>query len=153
MDNFSITIYGSPLHESLYTIDLENKTISTDSGFLVLDFRGSIGWTFETGRNCTFHTSYGCTFTTGAYCTFITSLHCIFNTGINCTFNTGGDCTFKTGRRCTFKTGKLCTFSLYDINSCKFKSYDDISTILDINDNKHYILTKELIRLLKVTNG
>ena len=68
------------------------------------------------------------------------------------TFKTGGNCTFKTGGNCTFTTGKLCTLLLWDINTCKFKTPSH-SIILDRNNRKHYILTKDLIQLLKVTNG
>ena len=127
MDDISITQYGKPLSADKYTIDLKNKTFSSFENYLVLDCPS--GWTFKTGNNCTFDTGRKCSFTTGEYCIF------------------------KTGTRCTFDTGSFCTFSLYDINTCKFKSHDGISTILDRSDSKSYKLTKELIRLLKVTNG
>ena len=109
--------------------------------------------TFKTYSDCTFITGDNCTFNTGMNCTFNTGDSCIFNTGHNCTFNTGRQCTFTTASDCTFNTGKLCTFLIYHINTCKFKSYEDISTILDCIDNKHYLLTKELIKMLKVKNG
>ena len=161
MDDYSITIYGKTLDKSNYTIDLDNKTFSTEEGNLVLDFKGLPEWTFKTGRNCTFYCSYNCTFNTAYGCTFNTlhtckfktGSYCIFKTSSSCTFNTGNECTFNTSTNCTFDTGELCTFLLWHINTCKFKSHDDISIILDRNDRKHYILTKELIDILKVTNG
>ena len=78
---------------------------------------------------------------------------CIFHTGNNCTFDTGDYCTFDIGDYCTFDIGDYCTISLWNINTCKFKSYDDISIILDRMDKKHYLLTKELIDILKIKNG
>ncbi len=177
MVNFSITQCGKPLDEYLYTIDLTNKIFSTSTDDLVLDFSGLAGWDFITGSYCTFYTSRNCTFKTGQFCTFRTQGGCIFQTGssctfltcLRCTFNTDDDCTFKTGSRCTFKTrrfctfrtstdctfdtGDSCTFMVYNINSHKFKSYDGMSIILDRHDKKHYVLTKELIDMMKITNG
>ena len=129
MDNFSITRNGKPLDESLYSIDLETKVFSSKEHHIVLDFLDCNGWKFTTGSCCT------------------------FNTGDYCTFTTSWGCTFSTGWNCTFDTDESCTFMLYYINTCKFKSHDDISIILDRNDNKHYILTKDLIDMLKVING
>lgn len=143
MDNFSITREGKPLAESLYTIDLDARTFSTKEDNVVLNFPN--GWTFNTGNFCTFKTGNSCTFKTFSSCTFKTTAIC--------KFDTKDRCTFKTGYGCTFKTGECCTFMLWRINTCKFKTYDDISTILDCTDRKHYILTKELITMLKVTNG
>ncbi len=145
MDNFSITKNGEPLDESLYSIDLDNKTFSSKEDDLVLDFTGLAGWTFHTGWNCTFITGSNCTVKAGNCCTF--------NTGDDCKFKTGSFCTFHTSDRCTFDTGNYCTFMLWDINTCKFKYYDGISTILDLGDNKHYLLTKELVNMLKIANG
>ena len=155
MDNFSITQYGEPLDKSEYTIDIVNKVFGSNRDDLVLDFNGCrhSSWTFKTGQNCTFKTGYGCTFHTGSRCTFITDNECTFDTGGKCTFNTGNSCTFKTGSHCTFDTGSECIFSLYDINTQKFKSYDGNSIILDRNDNKHYLLTKEFVQLRKISNG
>ena len=129
MDNFSITQYGKPLSKIKYTLDLDNKTFSSKHNDLVLDCYNLDCWTFKTG--------YGCT----------------FNTGNECTFNTGNGCTFLTGDYCTFDTDECCTFMLWNINSHKFKSYDGVSIILDRIDNKHYVLTKELIDMIKVING
>ena len=108
--------------------------------------------TFDTGDSCTFKTGSGCTFHTNANCTFKTGGGCTFTTYDNCTFTTAHNCTFHTGDGCTFTTYDNCTFLLWDINTCKFKTPSN-SIILDRNDSKHYILTKDLIRLLKVTNG
>ena len=161
----NITSRGKPLSEDKYSLDIENKVFSSDEHNLVLDFSGLNGWTFKTGQHCIFKTSGGCTFNTGNGCTFNTTTYCTFNTGFGCTFNTGRncifntdnnctfntdhDCTFDTGQNCTFNTvsgctfdtGSHCTFLLCDINTCKFKSYDDISIILDIRDGKSYKLT------------
>ena len=161
MDNFSITQYGKPLNKSKYSIDLDTKAFSTKEDNLVLDFDDLADWTFKTGSDCTFttgayctfNTGSNCTFNTGSDCTFTTGAYCTFTTGSHCTFKTGEDCTFTTAYSCTFTTGSHCTFMLYDINTCKFKTYDDISIILDRNDSKHYVLTKELMYMLKVKNG
>ena len=161
MDNLRITQYGKPLDESDYSIDLEHKVFTSDEGDLVLDFSICYKWTFKTGGNCIFSTgndcifttSYGCTFKTGYNCTFKTGNDCIFTTSYGCTFNTGHHCTFKTGGDCTFKTGNSCTFSLWDINTCKFKSYDENSVILDRKDSEAYKLTKEFVKLQKIVNG
>ena len=131
--------------------------------------------TFEAGNRCVFKTGGGCTFKTGTECTFATDNNCTFDTYSDCTFKTGNGCTFDTGHggtfdtlnRCTFKTAGGCTFnSLRDctfdvygagcvflityINSCNFKQYDNVSIILDRNDNNKYILNKELIQLIKI---
>ena len=176
MDNFSITKQGKPLSKDKYTIDYEKKVFTSKEDNL--DFRGCSGWTFTTGGHCTFKVAGNCTFTTGGNCTFDTGNSCTFATGVGCTFNTydgctfytsgscifkTGDgcifrttydnCTFLTGNGCTFKTGNYCTFSLWDINTCKFKSYDGYSIILDRLDKKHYLLTKEFLALQKVKNG
>ena len=161
MNNLRITQNGKPLDESLYTIDMENMVFSSGEDNLVLDFTGLDGWTFKTGNDCIFTTSYGCTFDTGSDCTFKTGSHCTFNTGsdctfktsYNCTFKTSYNCTFKTGDDCTFDTGECCIFSLYNIDTCKFKIGDGYSTILDRTDKKHYLLTKEFVKLQKVVNG
>ena len=73
---YSITKNGVPLDKSLYTMDEETKTFSTNESGLVLDFRNVDYCTFNTGFDCTFNTGFDCT----------------FNTGSNCTFNTGSDC-------------------------------------------------------------
>ncbi len=178
MGNFSITQYGKPLDESLYTIDLENEVFTSAEHDLVLDFTYRHGWTFKTGDTCTFKTGYGCTFNTGHNCTFKTGEDCTFTTGMYCTFNctfgctfktgnhctfatyhhgtfdTGYNCTFKTGNNCTFATCELCIFLLYDINTCKFKPYKyGNSIILDRKDSEAYKLTKEFVALQKVKNG
>ena len=137
MDEFSITQHGKPLGESLYTIDIRYKIFATLENNLVLDFGDLNGWTFKAFS--------GCTFKTGANCTF--------NTGGSCTFNTDWNCTFHTYHTCTFETGGGCSFSLYDIDSCKFKNYDGHSTIFDRIDNKRYVLSAELIKMLKIKNG
>ena len=161
MDNFSVTQFGKPLDESLYTIDLENKVFSSGEDYLVLDFTGLSGWTLHIGHNCTLKTANKCTLNTGRDCTFDTCDGCTFQTDNRCTFHTGFNCIFKTGTNCTFKTGVLCTFDtlnsctflLYDINTCKFKSYDGYSIILDRRDNEHYLLTEEFVQLQKIKNG
>ena len=117
--------------------------------------------TFTTGDFCTFDSSYDgtfntgnrCTFDTGSNCTFKTGYHCTFTTGCGCTFTTSCDCIFSTSQDCTFNTGKSCTFLVWYINTCKFKSHDDISIILDRKDHKAYKLTKELIDILRIANG
>ena len=97
---YSITKNGVPLDKSLYTMDEETKTFSTNESGLVLDFRNVDYCTFKTGSDCTFKTNSYCTFNTGSDCTFNTGLDCTFNTGSDCTFNTGSDCTFNTGSDC-----------------------------------------------------
>ena len=182
MDNFSITKNGKPLDESLYSIDFKKKVFISKEIHLVLDFTELEKWSFITNNICTFITGRFCTFTTGNECTFTTGHDCIFDTGNECTFSTRGGCTFSTGwdcmfktwNNCTFKTsehcifktcwqctfdvGDLCTFSVYNINGCKFKigsGYEvyEHGIIVDRKDNKHYVLTKELIKMLKVKNG
>ena len=150
---------GTRLNGTLYSIDLKTKVFSSKEDNLVLDFNGLVGWTFKTGSCCTFKTYFNCTFKTGSGCTFDTKFNCIFKTGTHCTFKTGGGCAFRTGSNCTFNThnnlhsGKGCIFLIWDINSQHFKYSDDKSIILDHSDNKHYLLTKELINMLKVANG
>ena len=133
MDNFSITQYDKPLSKNKYTIDFEKKVFTSKEDDLVLDFTGLSGWTFNVSNYCT------------------------FRTGHNCIFITGCGCTFRTGSRCTFDTNGNCTFSLWDINTCKFKSYGGygggLSIILDRRYNEAYKLTKEFVALQKVTNG
>jgi len=90
--NYSITQFGVPLDKSLYTIDEEAKTFSSNERGLVLDFNLENGWKFKTGSNCTF--------ATGSYCTFDTLFNCTFNTGSDCTFNTRYNCIFNTGSNC-----------------------------------------------------
>ena len=161
MDNYSITQNGKPLSKDKYCIDLKNKVFSSTEGNLVLDFNDLEDWTLNTKYGCIFNTSINCTFNTGPACVFCTDNGCTFTTGNCCTFVTGMNCTFKTGSGCTFDTNSGCTFDtnsgciflLCDINTCKFKSYDNISIILDRIDRKSYKLTKEIIQLLKVTNG
>jgi len=127
---------GKALDKSKYTIDLDTKTFATEEDDLFLDFTGLSDWTFKTGHSCIFKTLNDCTFKTWSGCTF--------KTGHNCTFNTYSSCTFNTGGR--------CTFSLYNINNCKFKSGSS-GIILDKEDNKHYLLNEEFVRLQKVING
>ena len=165
--SYNITQNGYPLNKSKYSIDPHKRVFSSEEDYLVLDFNCLGGWTFNTGYSCTFKTGHYCKFKTGDCCIFKTGSgctfktgstyrggdNCTFDTGRDCTFDTGDICTFSTGRDCTFKTGKQCIFSLYNINTCKFKSYDGISIILDRKGNKHYVLSKELIDMLKVKNG
>ena len=129
---FSITRWGKPCNTK-YDIDYENKVFTSKEDDLVLDFTGLSGWTFNTANYCT------------------------FRVGHNCIFITGCGCTFRTGSRCTFDTNGNCTFSLWDINTCKFKSYGGygggLSIILDRRYNKAYKLTKEFIQLQKVIDG
>ena len=153
MYNFSITQYGKPLDESLYTIDVKNKIFASRETNLVLDFTGIDGWTFRTSGDCIFNTGGRCTFNTEGSCTFNTGWSCMFHTRSYCTFNTYSDCTFKTDFHCTFNTGHCCTFSLYDINSHEFKTHDGNSIIIDRTDFKHYLLTEEFVKLQKVKNG
>ncbi len=146
MDNFSITQFGKPLKESLYTIDKENKIFYSKEYNLELDFKNSYGWTFTidgggtliTGGSCTiktrgdytFDTGNHCTFNTGADCTFKTEEYCTFNTGNRCTFDTGLDCTFYSGNDCTFNTGTGCTFKIdWD---CTFTTGE--SCVFSLND-------------------
>jgi len=182
MDDFSITQYGKPLDKSIYTIDLEKKFFSSKAINLVLDFSDLEGWTFYTGNSCTFKAHSKCVFKTGNSCTFKAHSKCVFKTGENCTFHTGSGCTFDTADACMFKTyyectfdtgdfcnfniawactfdvGDVCTLSLYDINSHKFKigeGYEvyEHGIIVDRKDKKHYVLTKELIKMLQIKNG
>jgi len=159
MNNFSITKNGKALDKSKYTIDLTNKTFYSTEYHLVLDFN-CFGWTFKTGHNCIFTTGGGCTFNTDSHCTFKTYGGCTFHTAYACTFNTWDDCTFTTGNGCTFTTGGRCTFNtgkgcvfMCNVNTCKFKSFDGISIILNRYDNKRYVLDKDFIQLQKVLNG
>ena len=50
----------------------------------------------------------------------------------------------------TFKAGFNCTFSLDEIDTCTFKNFEAFGVILDNNDNKAYILNKDLEQLFKV---
>ena len=112
------------------------------------------GWncTFKTGGRCTFKAGRRCIFRTGGGCTFTTSGQCTFDTADYCTFDTGYRCTFHTGAACTFRTGECCCFLIENFNSQKFKTYDDISVIVDILDDKRYVLTKDLTTLSKIIN-
>ena len=49
---YSITKNGVPLDKSLYTMDEETKTFSTNESGLVLDFRNVDHCTFNTGSDC-----------------------------------------------------------------------------------------------------
>ncbi len=129
---------GRPLSRDKYTLDLENRVFGTREHNLFLEFTDDNSWIFRTGSDCAFNTN---------------GFNCTFRTGARCRFNTNSGCVFRTGKDCTFTTGGWCTFHLSDINTCKFKSFDNESTIFDQNDNKHYILSKELIKMLKVANG
>lgn len=60
---YSITKNGKPLDKSLYTIDEETKTFSSNENGLVLDFSEEWGWTFRTGSGCIFRTGSGEIFT------------------------------------------------------------------------------------------
>ncbi len=182
MANFIITQFGKPLDKSRYTIDLEKKFFYSESIHLVLDFTDLKDWSFRTGNFCTFKTGSDCTFNTGQQCTFNTGHRCTFDTGdvcmfyttsyctfetgdacmfktyYKCTFDTGDFCNFNTAWDCTFDVGDVCTLSLYDINSHKFKIGDayevyEHGIIVDRKDKKHYVLTKELIKMLQVKNG
>lgn len=161
LGEFSITYRGKTLCKSKYTIDIEKKTFHTKESNLVFDFFDLKGWTFCTGGYCTFNTGsscifmtkWYCTFNTGACCTFTTKWNCTFNTGHKCTFNTDYECTFNTGSSCTFKTGNGCTLLLFNVNGCTFQSYDNGCIILDRQNYKHYLLTKGLIDVLKISNG
>ena len=152
MDDLSITKKGNPLDKSQYIIDLDKQLFATKQAYVSIDCNLN-GWTFKTGGNCIFNTGHHCTFETGEHCTFKTGANCTFNTGGSCTFNTDWNCTFHTYHTCTFETGGGCSFSLYDIDSCKFKNYDGHSTIFDRIDNKRYVLSAELIKMLKIKNG
>ena len=169
MIDYSVTTFGKALPKHRYHIDLNNKVFETTEPNLTLDFGCKDGWTFITGYCCTFITAGNCDFKTGYRkqyndehdsapelidrSTFNTGKDCTFKTGSGCTFKTLSGCKFDTNSGCTFNTGNECTFMLWQINTCKFKSRDSISIILDLNDNKHYVLTKELIDILKITNG
>ena len=141
----------------LYNIDFKTKVFSSREPNLVLDFSLLPGWTFRTSYGCTFTTSFNCVFKTTSNCTFNTKFGCTFKTGRGCTFTTGSGCTFRTGSNCTFDTRSVsircCVFLVWDINTQHFKYSDGHSIILDHCDNKHYLLTKELIKMLKVANG
>lgn len=113
---YSITQFGKSLDPSLYSIDMKNKTFSSNENNLVLDFSNAEGWTFTTGDHYAFKTGGHCTFRTGNYCTFytnsdchfITGFSCMFKADINCIFETGDHCTFTILGNCTFKTGENC---------------------------------------------
>ena len=154
MDNFSITQFGKPLDESLYTIDIENKLFSTAEDSLILNFEDLHHWVFISSGDCIFKTGNGCVFKiNGGHCTFKTGWECTFDTDWHCTFDTGENCIFHTSNSCTFDTCSSCIFSIDDIESCKFKSYDGVSIVLDRDDNKRYVLTKEFAQLRKIANG
>ena len=182
MDEFKIMQFGKPLDKSNYTIDLQKNEFYSGAIHLVLDFTDLKDWSFITSNSCMFKTGANCTFKTGQHCTFMTGHDCIFDTGdicmfnstsgctfesgdacmfhtyYQCTFDTGDFCNFNTGWDCKFDVGDVCTFSLYDINSCKFKIGDGYEVyehgiIVDRKDKKHYVLTKELIKMLQVKNG
>jgi hypothetical protein len=101
---------GKPLALDKFEWDEKAEVFSTAEDDLVLDFRGVICITFNTGSGCTFKTGSDCTFRTGSYCIFKTGSDCTFKTGSGCTFDTGWGCTFKTGSGCTFDTASNCTF-------------------------------------------
>jgi len=123
---YSITKGGIALDKSLYTLDEETKTFSSNVNGLVLDFSNEDNCTFDTGYKCIFKTGPGCTFDTSSGCTFDTGSGCIFKTGPDCTFKAGSDCTFDTSYRCIFKAGSGCTFDtsfdcIFDTDSdCTF---------------------------------
>ena len=160
-ENFSITQKGKALAKSKYTIDVKGKTFSSRESNLVLDFNGLHDWTFKTGdfctfktgNNCTLKTDNHCTFDTGENCTFMTGNYCTFSTYSHCNFNTGSCCIFTTSDKCIFITSNNCTFLLWDINSCKFKSFGENNIISDRRYNKRYLLNKDLIDTLKVMKG
>lgn len=130
--------------------------------------------TFKAGHSCVFVTNSYCRFETSNYCTFITKYQCQFNTGYNCLFTTQGDsafktkdscnfdtgdgckfitkgnCTFDVGMNCEFFTGEGCSFILNNIATQKFKKIDNISTVLDKDDNTNYILNDELKQLIRI---
>lgn len=149
---------GKPLDRTMYNIDFKTKVFSSRESNLVLNFSTLPGWTFRVCSGCTFITSFNCVFKTGQNCTFTTSFNCIFKTRENCTFTTGSGCTFRTGSNCIFNNSrhlnmKGSVFLVWDINSQHFRNGDDKSIILDSSDGKHYLLTEELIKMLKVANG
>ncbi len=149
---FSITKNGEPLNKSLYTRDVQTKTLYTNEIWLVLDFSNYDYCTFDTGSGCAFKTGSECTFKTGSDCTFDTWSGCTFDTGYGCTFKTGSECTFKTGYDCTFKTGSDCTFKTgYDCTfdtgyDCTFKTGSDcvvvrrdIFEVIVLKEEKNHI--------------
>ena len=128
----SITKNGKQLDESLYTIDRQTKTFSSNEDWLKIETDES-KWTFNT---CSF-----CTLNTGSFCTLNTGPSCIFNTGANCIFDTGSFCMFKTSYECKFDTGSHCTFCTD--NFCTFKTGEkcvcvrrDIYEIVEIPKGK-----------------
>ena len=160
-ENFSITQYGKPLDESLYTIDTKKKIFITPANALMLDFNLLSGWTFTTGSGCTFETYSNCKFNTGKNCTFhtlngckfYTGKNCIFHTTDFCTFTTGPYCTFQTNDYCNFDTGSLCTFLIRDIKTCKFETFDGNSTVLDRKDKQRYVLDENFPNMMKMLKG
>jgi hypothetical protein len=169
--NYSITKNGVELSKDLYTIDLKNKTLSTEESGLVLDFTGLNSWSFKTVSNCQFKTGSNCIFNTGSNCQFKTGSNCIFNTGSNCIFNTESCCTFDTGSCCTFKTIHHCTFNTLSdctfstLSNCTFSVFNnciikcgnscvilfrDIKKTIVIPEedvNQYYDSSKEVIKL------
>ena len=101
---------GKPLALAKFEWDPRTKTFSSKQPWLVLDFSGISGITFNTSHDCIFWADYGCTFNTVSGCTFNTLDKCTFDTGSYCIFKTGSHCTFKTGYYCTFKACYACTF-------------------------------------------
>lgn len=68
---------GKPLPLSDFEWDEKTNTFSSEENYLVLDFNGVNGCTFDTGSNCTFDTGSACTFKTGDDCTFDTGKQCV----------------------------------------------------------------------------
>ncbi len=183
----SITRCGKPLAKSYYRIDFEKRVFTSKYCHLVFDFPHCHDWTFNIENPVKRHTDYygnqggsHCIFKTGFGCTFNVSFDCTFITGDRCTFNTMGNSKFDVGANCTFNRIKSprtkseptipkdnSMFSLWDINTCTFKSYDKgydnvghydggydgHSIIFDRKDSKAYKLTEEFVKLQKVVNG
>ena len=143
--NYSITKNGKPLDRSLYSIDEDTKTFSTEENGLVLDFNGLGGWTFKTYSNCTFNTNSYCTFNTYSDCTFNTGCNCNFKTGSHCNFKTGFACTFKTGSVCTFNTGYGCTFKTG--SDCNLIAYDEKCFRFFLDESNYIFSNKKLIEI------
>ena len=133
--NFSITKGGVALSESLYSWNEETRTLSTNEGCLVLDFRNISN----------------CTFKTGSYCTFDTGSNCIFDTGSNCTFDTGSGCTFKTDSYCVvirrdiYQVIELTENQKIKLYGCGVIGFD----ILNENDEKKAESIKKANELLE----
>jgi hypothetical protein len=113
---------------------------------------------FSTGDGCMFKTGDNCDFNTGGWCIFDTSYRCTFNTGTHSSFHTGSSCIFKTDNSCTFRTEdgcifdtqRNCTFLVGDIVSCTFKNCDGVSTVVDFNNNKSYLLNENFKTMMKL---